>query len=104
MFRLIKKKQEIFDENIIRKEYYFEGTVQNTGFRFEIQKRAKHLSLTGWARNNDDGSVTCQIQGKPDDINQFILDIQKINRLRFDFIGEIEIKPEPNEKSFEIQY
>ncbi len=43
MFHLFKKKEKIKRElppGTIRKEYHFEGNVQNIGFRFEIQSHA----------------------------------------------------------------
>ena len=39
MFRLFKKKEKIKRElppGTIRKEFHFEGNVQNIGFRFEL--------------------------------------------------------------------
>ena len=59
MFRLFKKKEKIKRElppGTIRKEFHFEGNVQNIGFRFEVQSHAKPLGITGYAKNNDDGS------------------------------------------------
>lgn len=66
MFRLFKKKEKIKRElppGTIRKEFHFEGNVQNIGFRFEVQSHAKPLGITGYAKNNDDGSVTAELQG-----------------------------------------
>ena len=43
MFHLFKKKEKIKRElppGTIRKEFHFEGNVQNIGFRFEIQSHA----------------------------------------------------------------
>ena len=49
MFHLFKKKEKIKRElppGTIRKEYHFEGNVQNIGFRFEIQSHAMPLGIT----------------------------------------------------------
>ena len=65
MFNLFKKKEKTKRElppGTIRKELRFEGDVQNIGFRFEIQSHAKPLGITGYAKNNEDGSVTAQLQ------------------------------------------
>ncbi len=104
--KLFKKKKipQALPENYIRKEYHFEGTVQNIGFRFEIQRRAKPLGLTGWAENNDDGSVTCQLQGEEYKIDHVIHSLNQIDRVHFDFIGEKEIPLDSKESDFIIIY
>ena len=43
MFKFFKKKEKIKRElppGTIRKEFHFEGNVQNIGFRFEVQSNA----------------------------------------------------------------
>ena len=107
MFRLFKKKEKIKRElppGTIRKEFHFEGNVQNIGFRFEVQLHAKPLGITGYAKNNDDGSVIAQFQGKPNDINKVILDLQNIDRIQIDFISEKDIPLDYYENDFYILY
>lgn len=107
MFRLFKKKEKIKRElppGTIRKEFYFEGNVQNIGFRFEVQSHAMPLGITGYAKNNDDGSVTAQLQGKPNDIHKVILDLQNIDRIQIDFISEKDIPLDYYENDFYILY
>ena len=46
MFRLFKKKEKIKRElppGTIRKEFHFEGNVQNIGFRFEVQNSCQTI-------------------------------------------------------------
>ena len=88
----------------IRKEFHFEGNVQNIGFRFEVQSHSKPLGITGYAKNNDDGSVTAQLQGKPSDIHKVILDLQNIDRIQIDSITEKEMPLDYYEKDFSIIY
>lgn len=107
MFNLLKKKEKSKRElpsGTIRKRYYFEGTVQNIGFRFEIQKRAKPLGITGFAQNNDDGTVTADLQGREKDIDKVITDLQNINRIQIDFISEKDLPVDYYEKDFYILY
>lgn len=49
----------------LRLHLRFTGTVQGVGFRWTNQGIANQLKLTGWVRNNDDGSVEMEIQGPP---------------------------------------
>ena len=107
MFRLFKKKEKIkkeFPPGTIRKEFHFEGNVQNIGFRFEVQSNAMPLGITGYAKNNDDGSVTAQLQGSLEDINRVILSLQNIDRIQIDSITSKEIPLDYYEKDFSIIY
>lgn len=107
MFHLFKKKEKIKKElppGTIRKEFHFEGNVQNIGFRFEVQSHAKPLGITGYAKNNDDGSVTAQLQGNLEDINRVILSLQNIDRIQINSITEKEIPLDYYENDFSIIY
>ncbi|MBD9044196.1 MAG: acylphosphatase [Solobacterium sp.] len=107
MFHLFKKKEKIKKElppGTIRKEFHFEGNVQNIGFRFEVQSHAKPLGITGYAKNNEDGSVTAQLQGSLEDINRVILSLQNIDRIQIDSITSKEIPLDYYEKDFSIIY
>ena len=107
MFRLFKKKEKIKRElppGTIRKEFHFEGNVQNIGFRFEVQSHAKPLGITGYAKNNDDGTVTAQLQGNLEDINRVISDLQNIDRIQIDSMTEKEIPLNYYENDFYILY
>lgn len=107
MFKLFKKKEKIKRElppGTILKEFHFEGNVQNIGFRFEVQSHAMPLGITGYAKNNDDGSVTAQLQGSLKNINKVILDLQNIDRIQIDFISEKDIPLDYYENDFSIIY
>lgn len=107
MFNLFKKKEKIKRElppGTIRKEFHFEGNVQNIGFRFEVQSHAKPLAITGYAKNNDDGSVTAELQGSEKNIDKVILSLQNIDRIQIDSMTEKEIPLDYYEKDFSIIY
>lgn len=107
MFNLFKKKEKVKRElppGTIRKEFHFEGNVQNIGFRFEVQSHAKPLGITGYAKNNDDGSVTAQLQGSLEDINRVISYLHNIDRIQIDSITEKEIPLDYYENDFSIIY
>ena len=107
MFKLFKKKEKIKKElppGTIRKEFHFEGNVQNIGFRFEVQSHAKPLGITGYAKNNDDGTVTAQLQGNLEDINRVISDLHNIDRIQIDSMTEKEIPLDYYENDFIILY
>ena len=104
---IFKKKERIKRElppGTIRKEFHFEGNVQNIGFRFEIQSHAKPLGITGYAKNNDDGTVTAQLQGSKKYIDKVITDLQNIDRIQIDSITSKEIPLDYYENDFYILY
>ncbi len=107
MFRFFKKKEKIKRElppGTIRKEFHFEGNVQNIGFRFEVQSHAKPLGITGYAKNNDDGSVTAELQGNLEDINRVIANLHNIDRIQIDSMTEKNLPVDYYEKDFYILY
>ena len=48
------------------------GTVQGVRFRDYVQVSAGELGLTGFVRNNSDGSVTVVAHGLPDDLKAMV--------------------------------
>ena len=63
-------------EEIIRKHIVFYGDVQGVGFRYRASHLAGSLGLTGWVRNNYDGSVEMEVQGRMSDIDALVSKLQ----------------------------
>ena len=57
---------------MIRKRMIFKGRVQGVGFRFTAIRYANGLGLTGWVKNQYDGTVLMEVQGNNDTINRLI--------------------------------
>lgn len=49
------------------------GTVQGVFYRSETQKKATELGITGWVKNNDDGSVSIVAQGEAKNLEKLVL-------------------------------
>lgn len=49
------------------------GRVQNVGFRFHTRKAARELNITGFVKNQPDGSVYVEAAGEQEILDQFIL-------------------------------
>ena len=43
---------------------HIKGRVQNVGFRYHTQKTARSFGIKGFVRNNPDGSVYAEAEGK----------------------------------------
>lgn len=80
----------------VRKHMQFYGRVQGVGFRYHATYRARELELTGWVRNEDDGSVEMEVQGDPDRINLLLLYLFKQRFIRIEDMKEekMELKKE----------
>jgi len=68
--RVLEKESKIAD--IETNRVRVTGKVQRVGFRFSTVRRAHELGVTGWVRNEDDGSVQAMLQGTPDQIDQML--------------------------------
>lgn len=80
----------------VRKYMQFYGRVQGVGFRYHATYKARELELTGWVRNEDDGSVEMEVQGDPDRINLLLLYLFKQRFIRIEDMKEekMELKKE----------
>ena len=70
----------------VRKAGRAVGRVQGVCFRAFVRMEAKNLNVTGWVKNMSDGSVTMELQGEPQIIEQLIEKI-KIGRGRIKVTG-----------------
>lgn len=62
---------------MIRKHIVFYGSVQGVGFRYRARHAADLYGCTGWVKNEWDGSVSMEIQGEEESIDQVILAIER---------------------------
>ena len=56
----------------MRRSIRFHGHVQGVGFRYQAQSAARQLGLTGWVRNEFDGSVSMEVQGQAEAIDRLV--------------------------------
>lgn len=85
----------------------FVGEVQGVGFRWTSATVAKDLGLTGWVRNESDGSVTAEIQGSESHVGAFfsqMLEAYRHHPIRYVIQEREDIALVPDERRFEIRY
>ena len=89
---------------MIAKRIIFIGQVQGVGFRFTAHRIAERCELTGFVRNDPDGTVEMLAQGRADDIDSCVKDLQAT------FAGYLretkieEIPPNPKYTDFRITF
>lgn len=72
MFDFLKSRRPapVLPDGAVRRRYRFFGDVQGVGFRYRAKYAAETLGLTGWVENEEDGSVTMEVQGQPEIIDK----------------------------------
>ncbi len=92
-------------EEKIRTRATIIGRVQGVFFRAETKKAATLYGITGWVKNNIDGTVEALFEGNKENVNQVLnwcrkgpplSHVEKVIELREDYAGEF--------RSFDIQY
>ena len=82
-----------------------EGRVQGVGFRYFVREQAEQLALTGWVRNESDGSVEGEIQGEAEGVERMLLALEQgpcASR-----VDGLQKSPRPvgeGERGFQIRY
>ena len=84
----------------VRKRIIFRGRVQGVGFRWRTRHAADAFHLTGWVRNEDDGSVTLEVQGDPVKFLKLFALIQRSDYIQITAIRQKDIAPDPWERGF----
>ncbi len=87
-----------------RVHYIFHGRVQGVGFRFTAQAIAKELKLSGWVRNEYDGTVSVQLQGSDERQEQFLRELRENRFIQIDEIERCEMPLVEGETRFSIDY
>lgn len=106
MFDFLKKKDHTppaLPEGTVRRRYSIQGQVQGVGFRYRSQYAAQTLGLTGFAQNEDDGTVTLEVQGDPALFDELFAMIQKSDYIQITGIQKTELTCDPWERSFSVR-
>lgn len=78
--------------------------VQGVGFRYTAMHTANMFRLTGYVRNEYDGSVTCEVQGDEEAIDRFVATIQGGRFIDISRIDRTVLETVQDERSFEVRY
>lgn len=83
----------------IRLRIRFSGRVQGVGFRYRAKYMAQSLGLTGWVRNEWDGTVRMEVQGSGQLIDKLLEGLNQDRYIRIDDMDSKEI-PLKQERGF----
>lgn len=91
-------------KQIIRKYIRFYGSVQAVGFRYYAKTAADLYGAAGWVRNEYDGSVSMEIQGTQQQIDDVIAGIQRGSYIRIDYMDVKPLEVDPDDHGFRVKY
>ena len=94
-------------EGTVRRRYSIEGQVQGVGFRWTSQRVAFDLGLTGWVRNEPDGSVSMELQGPSEAVATFFTRLLESYRrfpISYTIDSKEDIPPMPGETEFSVRF
>lgn len=94
------------DQNQKRIEASIEGRVQGVGFRHFTVRTAEKLSgVTGWVKNESDGSVTLVAEGPTNQLEELISAVHEgPRRARVDNVDVEKSDARGEFRSFEVRY
>ena len=87
----------------VRKHIVFYGRVQGVGFRYTAKYLARSLELTGWVKNDWDGTVTMEVQGREQLINKLLTGLNHSRFISIEWMDTKEI-PLEDERGFDVKY
>jgi acylphosphatase len=87
-----------------RRRIQFTGRVQGVGFRATTRSTAGQFAVTGWVRNEPDGSVLAEVQGAGPEIDRFLESLR--TRMGRNIKGQRTdpCPPDPSETRFEVRH
>ncbi len=87
----------------MRRKYRFYGQVQGVGFRYHASMAARGLGLTGWVRNDYDGTVEMEVQGPEELITQMVNRLSGDRYIDIDGFDSEEIPEKEEEREFRVR-
>lgn len=91
-------------EKRVREHITFSGQVQGVGFRYKISHLAGHYGMTGWVRNEYDGTVSAELQGTASELDTIIGHLSDDRYIYLDEVHRERIELLPDEWNFEVRY
>ncbi|QXT61614.1 acylphosphatase [Tessaracoccus palaemonis] len=55
-----------------RVEVVVRGRVQGVGYRYSCRNEAQRLGLAGWVRNEPDGTVRAEFEGRAEEVDSMV--------------------------------
>jgi acylphosphatase len=94
----------VTDKSLSARRFVVRGRVQGVGFRWFVEREAHMLGISGWVRNNVDGSVEVLAMGNRDQLLGLRSRLRQGPRAsRVDDVEESDAKPVAGLNTFRIE-
>lgn len=80
------------------------GRVQGVGFRYYTRYAAQDMGLTGWVRNESDGSVLVHAEGTAKQLQELADFFSRSTYTRIDAVDVRHCPPHGSYDTFQVQY
>jgi len=87
----------------LRKHMKISGRVQGVGFRFRAQYAASGYGITGWVKNQMDGTVEMEVQGISEQIDNMLVMLVNSPYIVIERIDVKEMPLQDGEYGFHIR-
>lgn len=87
----------------MRLQVRFIGRVQGIGFRHTMRHIAHDHPVTGWVRNEPDGSVLAEIQGEPHAVESCLAEVRRVMAANIASSASLIMPDGEGESAFVIQ-
>ncbi len=88
---------------MVRKRVRFSGIVQGVGFRMTCRHAASDHGLSGWVKNEPDGTVLMEVQGEPGAVEAMLDHLREVRAGCIEGEDHTDLPPAPEETAFEIR-
>ncbi len=88
---------------VTRQRIIFQGRVQGVGFRARTRSIAMCYQVTGWVRNEPDGTVMLEAQANEHTLDRFLEELRKKTSGLVEREVHAHVRTEPAESGFIIQ-
>ena len=87
-----------------RYDIIFTGRVQGVFFRATAEEIARRHDVTGWVRNQGDGSVRCVVEGDSAELDRFVAAIQLAKQASIDNTDITKLDATDEFEGFAVRY
>ncbi len=88
----------------MRKRVTFRGRVQGVGFRATARSVARAHPVTGWVRNEPDGTVLLEVQGTEEAVDRYLEGLRAAMGRHIQDMDVILIPDSAGESGFRVAY
>jgi acylphosphatase len=90
-------------DQLERRQVRFSGRVQGVGFRATARALALSHDLTGWVRNEPDGTVLLEAQGRTQNLDGFLDELRAAMRDDMKHATSLHIPTHDGDLAFEVR-